>query len=201
VAVSKESRTFRSRLSGFARNEPSWLVRDGLLALVIGSLLFLVQGQADEARSSREQGLEASRNAQAIRLENLRFVRDRSEEHYLTSHELLKRIPYFGRPFSGFDLQGQNLRGLILYDADFTESDLRGADFTYAILSGANFQGAHLQGAKLYAADLSDAILIDTDVASAQLTDSHGNGPCYGDGTLWPRGFKPPPSRCPAGGA
>src|SRR5689334_13415136 len=61
---------------GLWRSEPPWLIRDGVIALVIGAVLLLSQNQLDERRSDRQDALEAARAQHAETVENLRFVRE-----------------------------------------------------------------------------------------------------------------------------
>jgi hypothetical protein len=115
-------------------NEPPWLVRDVLIALLVLGSVATVQIIADDARSHDDNELAAQRDehdnklavqrdADAQRLENLRFVRDRASATYLV------------RPFRKLDLQDMNLAGLELRAADFSSADL-----TLADLTGSNFQ-------------------------------------------------------------
>ncbi|WP_085244689.1 pentapeptide repeat-containing protein [Mycobacterium paraense] len=92
-------------------------------------------------------------------------------------------------------LENVYLYGATLDDALIVGSKLRGARLSYAHLwraglSGTDLRGAHLANADLTKANLCDANLSGADLGGANLTDV-----LYGDGTVWPSGFTPPPSR------
>ena len=92
----------------------------------------------------------------------------------------------------GADLEGANLRWVILRDmclkgihleranlqwATFSDSDLRGAclkqaDLRNADLEGAHLEGAHLEGANLEGATLSRALLLGANLEGANLEDT-----------------------------
>ncbi|TFD11712.1 pentapeptide repeat-containing protein [Cryobacterium sp. TMT4-10] len=132
---------------------PPWLVRDVVVALVVGIAAGVISGlltteaqrDIDDQRSDRERAAAETLAGQSYRLENLRFVRDRSSDDAR------------GRPYNGLDLQGMELSGLSLTGADFRnanlnaaafrDSDLRGADFAYSDIGGTDFFGAKLTGA------------------------------------------------------
>jgi hypothetical protein len=99
---------------------------------MIGLLLAALQIWVDGSRSDR-----------ADRLENLRFVRDRSSS---TQQD---------RPFSGIDLTETNLSGLSLARADFKGARLDGARLTLTSLQGSDFVDASMRNADLREADLS----------------------------------------------
>ena len=131
-----------------------WLA-DALIGLFVGTVAGIVSGlivaaqqsSVDDARADRESKAAAESTAQGIRLENLRFVRDRSGP-VLTE-----------RPFEDLDLDMLTLSGLTLQGADFryaslkgtyfADSDLRGAEFALAIFDDTNFKAADLSGATL----------------------------------------------------
>lgn len=115
-----------------AKREPPWFVQDVVIALMIGLLLAALQIWVEDNRSDRQE-----------RLENLRFVRDRSSSTQLD------------RPFSGIDLAEMNLSGLSLAAADFKGARLDGVRFTLAGLEGAHFEDASMRNADLREADLS----------------------------------------------
>lgn len=182
--------------------EPRWWVRDVLVAGLVGAIVtaggLLAQLHFDEQAALRTE-----------RLENLRFVRERSSGETTVS-----------RPFSGLDLIGMPLGGLKLAGADFSSANLSGADLQGTDLTGANFDGATLDGAFLFAASLNDAVLThvsmketnipDTDFTGANLVAvdlssiNFGGGSialpifgqnCWGD-VIWPESITPPPSTC-----
>lgn len=196
------------------QTKPSWR-HDLLVGLVSGAIVaaatMLGQAALDDDRSSREE-----------RLENLRFVRERSSE--------VKQ----DRPFRGMDLKEINLAGLQLSAADLTAADLTASDLTgtslpeatfkdaqisgayltqadlnysnfmFADLQGAFLDRAHLkaaaldnanfQNAHLEDADLSESSLTGTNLFGAQLLRTNLTNVCYDEITVWPEGFTPPPS-------
>lgn len=167
------SRSF-SRAKGTARatpaEKPGWR-HDLVVGLISGALVaaasMLGQASLDDQRSSREE-----------RLENLRFVRERSSKDARD------------RPFRGLDLKGQNLSGLALAGANLDQAELAqallfGTNLSKATLlmanlkdsrmfgvdlSGANLIGANFTGAELYNADLTGADLSMADLTGADLT-------------------------------
>ena len=186
------------RLFGTVGN-PSWWIRDIVVALLIALVVLGGQKWVDDSRADRDRAIAADQNRQAQRLENLRFVRDRSS---LGDQDQ-------PRPFAGLDLAGTNLAGLYLRGADFSAADLEGAnlnltdlaapapqpkpeppgvdtpdapgsfglfrpigsptDFTGANLCGADLTGANLRGANLTRANLSGADLFATDLSETRL--------------------------------
>jgi hypothetical protein len=184
---------------------PWWfseLVIPTVVALVTGALVAwgTIKGQAllDDAREDR-----------ALRLENLRFVREHSTAD-----------PNQPRPFGGLDLQGQHLRGLQLAHANFDDANLEGAVLNGSNLHRASFQFARLRNADLTATDLTEtnvegtdlsranldrtnlagAIMDQTALYGANLTTANLNGASltciyYDAATAWPPGFVPPPAR------
>lgn len=221
------TRRIRARAKHFWDSEPPWLVRDGLLGLVIGGLLLLSQVGIEDARAHRQdvsdaavrrqsERLEDERAATAQRLENLRFVRERSSS---------KKVE---RPFRGLDLAGQEFVGLRLRNADFGaaklsgatfedadlresglyDADLRDVNFILTNLEYAQLQGSDLRGAKLDDAQLTGAVLAGSDLRGASLTateldeailvDRSDVGVCYDKHTRWPDGYEPPEAQCPA---
>ena len=129
---------------------PGW-TRELIVGLVSGAVVaagsMLGQAALDDQRSQQEE-----------RLENLRYVRERSSE-VKTS-----------RPFRGMDLEGQNLAGLELNGADLAEAKMKGADLTHTELSEASFIGADLSGATFSSAELSDSFLSYANLQGAKLT-------------------------------
>ncbi|CDO87722.1 hypothetical protein AWC29_27385 [Mycobacterium triplex] len=196
------------------RHELRWwfteLIIPTVVALVTGAIVAVgtIKGQAllDDAREDR-----------ALRLENLRFVRDHSAVD-----------PNQPRPFGGLDLSGQHLRGLQLANANFDDANLeaailnnsnlhrasfnyarlRNADLTAADLSESDVEGADLSGADLGRANLAGAILDQTVLYGADLKTASLRGASltciyYDAATSWPAGFVPPPrgdQRCEARG-
>ena len=72
----------------------------------------------------------------------------------------------------GIDLQGQDLKGIILRDTIF----LRNAHLEEAYLVGAHFEGAFLNGAHL-----EKAVLVDAHLEDAQLWEAHLEGARLGN--------------------
>ena len=106
--------------------------RSLLVASLIGLLVLAASNRAADQRSLSEQ-----------RLENLRFVRDRSVPEEID------------RPFVAIDLHSMNLSGLILVDADLLDADL-----SQAKLVGVQLDDASLASADLSSADLTGASLV-----------------------------------------
>ncbi|WAJ46750.1 pentapeptide repeat-containing protein [Mycobacterium sp. Aquia_216] len=193
------------------RHEMPWwfseLVIPTVVALVTGAIVAVgtIKGQAllDDAREDR-----------ALRLENLRFVREHSAVD-----------PNRPRPFGGLDLRGQHLRGLQLANANFDDADLEGAvlnnsnlhraSLNYARLSKADLsavdltetqvEGTDLSRANLDHANLAGSILDQTALYGADLKTANLNGAVlrcvnYDAATSWPPGFVPPgrDKRCEA---
>ena len=101
---------------------------------------------------------------------------------------------------SGANLQGANLQGGYLQRADFTMANLSGADLTgakpamanltEAILCGANLTEANLTGADLRGADLAGANLSLAELRSVDFRDAH-----YDRETAWPEEFRDPQAK------
>jgi uncharacterized protein YjbI with pentapeptide repeats len=199
-----DEHSVRHRLFGTVDN-PSWLIRDIVVALLIALLVLLGQKWVDDSRADRDRAIAADQNRQAQRLENLRFVRDRSSRGDQDQP----------RPFAGLDLAGMNLAGLYLRGADFSAADLEGAnlnltdlaapapgpkpepgpdapgapgslglsfptgsptDFTGANLCSTGLTGANLQGANLTRANLSGADLRATNLSETDLIGADLSG-------------------------
>ncbi|WP_408008977.1 pentapeptide repeat-containing protein [Pseudalkalibacillus sp. A8] len=60
---------------------------------------------------------------------------------------LKKRSDYIGANLAGWDLQGENFRGILMIAANLSHSDLRKADFIGADLRDAELSGANLKEA------------------------------------------------------
>ncbi|WP_344133723.1 pentapeptide repeat-containing protein [Pedococcus bigeumensis] len=167
------------------------MIRDVVLALVIGAALLLGQNQLDERRANRQETLEAGRAQHAERVENLRFVRELSANRIEGSKLLLP----------GIDLAGTDLSGLDLSSADLKGANLSGAILIRTNLGGAALEGADLSGATLHSTNVEDVDLEHVDLTGAILVDENGQGPCQSERTRWPDGMPAPPARCPEGGA
>ena len=137
----------RERLRGFrpSGSEPAWWVRDVVIALLIGGLLFAGQVVVDNRRSEREAEMASTLADEADRRENLRFVRERSSDEAVD------------RPFAHMDLRDQNL----------AELDMSGANLRHASLVGVELGGADLSGADLAGTTLIRANASNTNFSSA----------------------------------
>jgi hypothetical protein len=153
-----------SRIHRFNRWSPPWWFQSIFIAILVGGLLGITS-------ISLQQSISAASAKLATRLENLRFVRQLSSEPSIVA-----------RPFSGFDLEGQNLAGLDLTGAQLDNANLRHAtlhlsdlrpgppmngvpfpqysNLTRADLTGANLGGANLTLARMGRANLTDAELL-----------------------------------------
>jgi uncharacterized protein YjbI with pentapeptide repeats len=206
-----DERSLRRRLLGTVA-DPSWWIRDIVVALLIALLVLVGQKWVDDSRAVRDRAIAADQNRQAQRLENLRFVRDRSSRGDQDQP----------RPFAGLDLADMNLAGLYLRGADFSAADLEGAklnltdlsapapepkpgpgtpnapgpfgglsfpsgsptDFTGANLCSADLTGANLQGANLTRANLSGADLLVTDLSETTLVGADLTNTQLGQGSM-----------------
>lgn len=146
-----------------------WLWRDVVLATLVGCLVggsvFIVQNHFDNEREQRERTVEDARQQLAerledervaanTRLENLRFVRERSSKD-----------PDLPRPFQGLDLSDQVLNSLDLQGADF-----EGANLARAKLSGINLLKAQLAQANMGGVtSYGGASLVEADLRMASL--------------------------------
>jgi len=204
----------RERLQAISTAEPSWIVRDGVLALVIGLMLLAGQAWLDSGRSARQQALDETRALRSERLENLRYVRERSagadEDKNFAGLDLgeqdLQGLDLRGADFRGAILVGVNFSFSDLTDADLSGADVRRVEFFRADLTLADLGRTRLQGAVLHGAMLDRTDFSESDVRGAIFIDSGGRGPCYdsqGDNSVyWPGdGIEVPPARCPPGGA
>lgn len=186
-----------------------------VFGIVAGLAVFVVTWHFESQRANNDQ-----------RLENLRFVRERSSEDLDQP-----------RPFRGLDLANQNLSGLRLPHAELSGANLVKADLRFVQLSGAkvhavNLEGARLtqttlggtefigaqltgasierafaQGAVFTGSDLSGTSFSGTALYGADFSGSIGidkagmSGICWDEKTRWPEGFEPPesapPTSCP----
>ncbi|WP_286274096.1 pentapeptide repeat-containing protein [Mycobacterium antarcticum] len=205
-------------LAGWLRSPPWWF-RDVVIAGLIATVLLFSQKAVDDERAIRDRDIAATQASQAERLENLRFVRDRSSGQDQAGF----------RAFGGFDLTDMNLSGLILRGADFsaadlegsnlsgtdlswprldltgesrflnfgTRSDLTGANLCHAKLSRATFDFALLTRANMTGADVRGTVLDWADLSGADLSGANLDGASmkgvyYDTTTVWPKGFRPP---------
>ncbi|WP_336711063.1 pentapeptide repeat-containing protein [Arthrobacter sp. USHLN218] len=198
------------------RTERNERLRDDVIiglvvGLATGGALFLLGNYAENSLADQQQ-----------RIENLRFVRERSSTDVDTN-----------RPFRGLDLQGQNLSGLDLPEAKMVSADLEKSDLRFIHLQRAQLHTADLRQANLTSSSLFDTKFIDANLQDAQVmhsfaqeaeftgadlngTDFDGTalqaadfrgaknldkatlqGSCWDRTTKWPDGFQPPPSADP----
>ncbi|MGY5036023.1 pentapeptide repeat-containing protein [Streptomyces sp. 900116325] len=170
-----------------AEREPRWWIRDiviaGIVALITGGMIagtqVYIQSRLDTEAADR-----------AERLENLRFVRERSTAD-----------PYQPRPFRGIDLTDQTVSGLYLPNADFHGAILVGADLSNTTLRDADLREADFADSKLYGVDLRGADLrmaknLDSAKHESHMDEEKGvfvmAGICWDKETQWPEGFTPP---------
>jgi len=191
------------------------LLTGTVVGLVTGVAVFALGVYVDNQRTAVQE-----------RVENLRFVRDRSSED--------ENQP---RPFRSLDLAEQSLAGLRLSGAELVGANLRESDMRFIQLSRAilvnadlekaalsqstlyeaRFEGAKLQEAKvnnafakganfkasdLRAVDFSGTSLQGADFTDAvNLAEANLNGSCWDTTTKWPANFTPPqsgdPNSCP----
>lgn len=174
--------------------EPAWWIKEvlfaALVAVLAGGALFMVQTRADDQRQEQAIEFENQLQQQAERLENLRFIRERSSTDASQPRpfgrldlrgQSLSGLQLAGAHFEDSDLEGASLFGTTLTDAWFAFTNLRGTDLSLAVLNGAVLLGADLSGSTLYnstlvGADLRAAILIGADLSTADLTDANLNG-------------------------
>lgn len=77
-----------------------------------------------------------------------------------------------GAVFTGHDLEGIDLRGAFLFQADFFETECAEADFRGANLGRAYFRAAGLRGADFRGADLKRADFYEADLYGAKFDES-----------------------------
>lgn len=157
------------------------LMRDAVLALIVGLVVCGVQIFFDHRQTNRSLAAAQAQALRAERLENLRFVRDRSVAG--TQGEPL--------PFAGLDLEGQPLQGLYLEKANFADARMRGSALFGAHLRGSFFGRTDLRDADLDHADLRSAIFDVTDLRGADLSGADLEGAvfgpiCWDSQTVWP---------------
>jgi hypothetical protein len=85
---------------------------------------------------------------------------------------------------SGTNLEGANLEGAILLDANLEGANLRGANLEGAILLDANLRYANLRGANLLGTNLEGANLLDANLEGANLRGANLEGAILLDANL-----------------
>ncbi|WP_425272937.1 pentapeptide repeat-containing protein [Rathayibacter festucae] len=129
--------------------------------MIIAGLVFFAQSGVDDDRASRDREIASEQASAAERAENLRFVRDRSNAD---SAQV--------RPFSSIDLQGVNLAGLSVLEADFSFANLKNSDLSRAAMDCATLQDADLSYSTLRQASLRAVRATDADFSHSKLTNS-----------------------------
>ena len=158
--ASKVIRSGRPRASPTARGRwwQSSLAHDfgvaALTGLLVASASVLYQSHLDNERQNLADIREDARQLQSARQENFRFVRDRSSSKPME------------RPFATIDLEGQNLAGLTLNKADFTDANLRSVELV----------GTKVREGTFFRTDLTDAIMLDSDLSSSNFHDTNLSG-------------------------
>jgi hypothetical protein len=119
-------------------------------ALVVGVVVaagsVLGQKMVDDSRATREDATIAAEFRHNEQAADLRFVREQPSPNQVRP-----------RPFSKFDLEGQNLVGLLLQGADFAYANLKDAFLMRCDLSRADFTRTELPNANLSRTDLRGA--------------------------------------------
>jgi len=101
-----------------------------------------------------------------------------------TIKEVVEGANLRGADLIDADLRGANLRGANLIDANLRGADLRGADLRGADLRGADLRGADLRGADLRGANLRGADLRGADLRDADLRGANLRGADLRDADL-----------------
>jgi uncharacterized protein YjbI with pentapeptide repeats len=154
-------------------SDPPWWIPQIVVALLVGLAVLGAQKVLDDSRADRDRDIAANQARHAEQLENLRFVRQLSTQTGIA------------RPFSGFDLRGQNLSqldltGAQLIDANLQGANLIGSDLTppplYSPLYSRFGNGTNLSGANMTGANLTNANLSRVWLARANLTNANLSG-------------------------
>ena len=145
--------------------DPPWWFRDVVIVAVISLLVLWATMVIDDQRADRDRQITAAATTQGERAENLRFLRDRSSADVAVA-----------RPFNGFDLTGQNLAGLSLWNADFQRANLAGTDMTETDLTKADLTFANFQNANMASVTLVDAFGVGAQLTSANLDSANLQG-------------------------
>jgi uncharacterized protein YjbI with pentapeptide repeats len=176
IVEPKRWRDTLKRLGTWLSNPPWWF-SNGLVALFISIVVFIAQVWADNRRDDQSkdfqkflaqqgQTVQQAQARHAEQLEDLRFVRDRSS------------LQYVSRPFSHFDLEGQDVSTLQLQAADFYDANLASADLSDTDLSIVDLGSPpddRYRRALLARAVLSNADLVDANLIAADATDANLN--------------------------
>lgn len=91
----------------------------------------------------------------------------------------------------GKNLNGADLRNMILWQASLNNADLTNASLNNADLRNATLNGANLQGATLNGANLQGAYLNGANLQGAYLRGTNLQNTYSDIHTIWPKGRKP----------
>ena len=131
------------------------------------------------AKEAKQPGSEANGVARALTLTALTQLKGEGPARRTLVFQFLRESNFpilagsekvQGANLAGYDLSEANLRGADLSGADLSKANLRGADLIGANLIRANLIGADLSGANLIGADLSGANLSEADLSEADLS-------------------------------
>ncbi|NOJ64355.1 MULTISPECIES: pentapeptide repeat-containing protein [unclassified Arthrobacter] len=168
-------------------------VHDGLLAILVGSvaglisggILFVGQSRLDDSRAEREMTAAEELADNAARLENLRYVRDKSgvEGAFFGSLDLaetqlsglqLRESNFYnsvltGAYMSGMDLTYSNITGADLTNVFSTGTDFTGSDFSGSNMENAFFLLSEFEGASFTRVSASGVDMFDSSFAGARI--------------------------------
>jgi uncharacterized protein YjbI with pentapeptide repeats len=135
--------------------------------------LLLENGLRSSAPESEIRILARARTLTTLR--NLDGSRKGILLSFLQEASLINQGPNFTTSKSVISLQGADLRGIVLLQADLIGADLRGADLQegdlrYCTMTGANLEKACLRGALLHKVSFSRARLRGADFSAADLS-------------------------------
>ncbi|MGA8044987.1 MAG: pentapeptide repeat-containing protein [Dermatophilaceae bacterium] len=128
-------------------SDPPWWYRDVFIGIIVGCLLVFGQAAIEVQSSRRQAEQEEYRQAQSRAAENLAFVRMQAG----SGSGIL--------PFSEFALDGANMNGLPLDEADFSQASLQWSSFRGASLRAARFDGADVGFTDFSGADMQGVSL------------------------------------------
>lgn len=180
-----------------------FLVSPLIVGFIVSGAVFGAEVWADKQRDEREHKYEEVRAEQSLRLENLRFVRERSGQTFVE------------RPFAGLDLRGLVLNGLQLAQSDFSSAnfdesimmggDVHESDFSSATMKRAFFIHVKMDESDFSYADMRDATFESIDFSKVDLHKANVSGAdlrlainlpletksivCYDSETQWPSNF------------
>jgi hypothetical protein len=162
----------------------------GVVAVFVSVGTMTGQKIIDDVRAERDHRISDQQNQRAERLENLRFIRGRSNTD-----------PNVERPFYGLDLAGLSLSGLDLPGANFSEADLQGCDLLSTNLQGANLSYAKLANTILLGVDLRSANLVGAEFIDVTIDNEKAAHPAPGGRFQWSGAVggqlrRPRPHRC-----